>query len=127
MKKTILKIKGITQNKKGFTLVEVVVATAIVVIVSAMLMYAFMAAANINKRSNEIKKENREIDYNIHAAVNEREVDLDKNLEIPVIKVGEPSQQLQVTENGIPRDFKMPMYVFTFETGDRQMLVFRNP
>ena len=115
------KIKNRLNNNKGFTLVEVMVAATIVVIVSVMLVYAFLGAASINKKANEIKETGREFDNDIHMGV-------DSTLPVEnvnfVVKKGD--QILEI--GGTP--FQLPMNIYTFKdenTGGRQMMVFRNP
>ena len=118
------RIKRQIKNKKGFTLVEVVVATAIVAIVSVMLVYAFVGAAGINTRANDIKEAGRNFDNDIHTGAIDK---ADGKEEVTLSVTTNDGQTLTLLDG---ETFTMPMNVFTFvggETGNRQMLIFRNP
>ena len=103
------------KNKKGFTLVEVTVASLIIVIVSVMVVTIFMSTSNINKQSFGKISDTRGIGYDIYVGTDaEPKVD-----DVPVI-LEQNGKQLS--------DIKIPMDVKTF-TGERtdiQMLIFRN-
>ena len=110
-------------NNKGFTLVEVVVASVIVVIVSVMLVYAFVGAAGVSKRANEIKDTVRDLDSDIHMDV---EVNSNKAVENLTFGATVDGVELEVGD----QPFRIPMNVYTFtdeNTDNRQMMVFRNP
>ena len=116
-------------NKRGFTLVEVVVATAIVAIVSVMLVYAFVGAAGVNKRANEIREAGRGFDNDIHTNVDNRNAVANLTLKVTKSSSGDPLQ-INGTTPGNEIDFRLPMDVYTFtggNSGNRQMLIFRSP
>ena len=106
--------KMMLKNKKGFTLVEVVVASLIVVIVSAMLITAFMTSSNINRQSFDKISDARNLGYDIY-------VNSDS-------AVGE-NVTMDLSQGGHALDgISIPMDVKTFE-GERSgsnLLIFRN-
>lgn len=125
MKSFLEKKIKLVDNKKGFTLVEVTVAAAIVVIVSVMLAYSFMTASNISKRANELKESGRNIDSDIHTNVTTGSTKESVNLKVTQ---GANNEPLEI--NGT--EFKLPMNIYTFNdsslTGTtKQMRIFRNP
>ena len=105
------------KNNKGFTLVEVIVAAAIVAIVSVMLLSGFLAAANLNKKAADAKQNARNIDLDIYAnqgsEVNSKEIELS------------PKQNNLPVKDVDGKTITIPLNIKTFKSGDRQILIFR--
>lgn len=107
----------IKKNTKGFTLVEVIVAAAIVAVVSVMLVSGFMTAANLNMKATDAKDQGREIDLDIYA--NEGS---EINSEPIQLNLSQNGNNVTAEDGGI---ITIPLNIKTFASGDRQIMVFR--
>ena len=107
----------IKKNTKGFTLVEVIVAAAIVAIVSVMLVSGFLTVANINMRAIDAKNQARDIDFDIYAK--ESGATDSKPIQLVLIQNGGPV----TTVDG--KTITIPLNIKTFSSADTQIMVFR--
>ena len=104
------------KNNNGFTLVEVIVAAAIVAIVSAMIVTAFLTAANLKDKATDAKNQDRELDFDIYTSSD--------------AAASTTSIILRPKQNGDPivvggNEVSIPLNVKTFTSGNREILIFR--
>ena len=118
------KLYEIKNNKKGFTLVEVIVAAAIVAIVSIMIVTAFMTSSRIRMKAADSKEEGREIDFDIY--MNEA---LAASSEVVKFNLTQDTDGDPDTPN-VPIDgLQLPLNIKTFmaNSGDgaKEIMIFR--